>query len=91
MSRTKGISGRWRICSCQCCSKPRRLGSPVSESVTGRHRLRVEALQSDGQRATAEGEFDTVHDVALDEKGRVYLADRENRRVQIINWTTRVR
>ena len=30
----------------------------VSESVTGRHRLRVEALQSDGQRASAEGEFE---------------------------------
>jgi len=36
-----------------------------------------------GRKGTGDGEFDTVHDVTLDSKGRVYVADRENARVQI--------
>jgi DNA-binding beta-propeller fold protein YncE len=36
-----------------------------------------------GHKGTGDGEFDTVHDVTLDSKGRVYVADRENSRVQI--------
>ena len=42
-------------------------------------------LQIGGKKGTADGEFDTVHDVALDARGRVYVADRENRRVQIFS------
>lgn len=40
-------------------------------------------MQIGGKKGTAEGEFDTVHDVAIDARGLIYLADRENRRVQI--------
>lgn len=29
------------------------------------------------------GEFDTVHGIALDDKGKVYVADRANNRIQI--------
>lgn len=36
-----------------------------------------------GRKGTGDGEFDTVHDVTLDSKGRVYVADRENSRIQI--------
>src|ERR1035441_2344815 len=36
-----------------------------------------------GRKGTGDGEFNLVHDVAIDSKGRVYIADRENRRVQI--------
>ena len=36
-----------------------------------------------GQPGTDPGEFDTVHAIATDSKGRVYVSDRENNRIQI--------
>jgi DNA-binding beta-propeller fold protein YncE len=42
-----------------------------------------EYLMQWGRKGTGDGEFDTVHDVTLDSKGRVYVADRENSRIQI--------
>jgi DNA-binding beta-propeller fold protein YncE len=42
-------------------------------------------MQIGGKKGTADGEFDTVHDVAIDKRGRIYVADRENRRVQIFS------
>ena len=38
-----------------------------------------------GRKGTGDGEFDLVHDVALDTQGRVYVADRSNQRVQIFD------
>lgn len=38
-----------------------------------------------GRKGTGDGEFDLVHDVCLDSKGRVYVADRTNARVQIFD------
>lgn len=38
-----------------------------------------------GAKGTADGEFNTVHDVAVDSRGRVYVADRENWRVQVFD------
>jgi DNA-binding beta-propeller fold protein YncE len=38
-----------------------------------------------GKNGTADGEFRTVHDVAVDSNGRVYVADRENHRVQVFD------
>jgi DNA-binding beta-propeller fold protein YncE len=36
-----------------------------------------------GKKGTGDGEFDLVHDVALDKQGKVYVADRANSRVQV--------
>lgn len=36
-----------------------------------------------GKKGSGPGEFNTVHNVALDAQGRVYIADRSNARIQI--------
>lgn len=38
-----------------------------------------------GRKGTADGEFQLVHDVAVDTRGRVYVADRTNERVQVFD------
>jgi DNA-binding beta-propeller fold protein YncE len=38
-----------------------------------------------GAKGTGDGEFNLVHDVTVDAKGRVYVADRENWRVQVFD------
>ena len=38
-----------------------------------------------GKKGTGDGEFNLVHDVALDARGRLYVADRTNQRVQIFD------
>jgi sugar lactone lactonase YvrE len=38
-----------------------------------------------GKKGTGDGEFNLVHAVAVDAKGRVYVGDRENRRLQIFD------
>jgi DNA-binding beta-propeller fold protein YncE len=40
-----------------------------------------------GRKGIGDGEFDLVHDVAIDSGGRVYVADRTNQRVQIFDET----
>lgn len=42
-----------------------------------------------GRRGTGNGEFDTPHAIAIDEMGRIYVADRGNRRVQLFDQTGR--
>jgi len=42
-------------------------------------------LKAWGKPGTGPGEFDTVHAVATDSKGRVYVSDRENNRIQIFD------
>jgi DNA-binding beta-propeller fold protein YncE len=41
--------------------------------------------QSWGKKGNGPGEFDLVHNIVIDKKGRVYIADRENERVQIFD------
>ena len=38
-----------------------------------------------GKKGTGDGEFNLVHDVALDSHGRLYVADRNNQRIQIFD------
>ena len=42
-------------------------------------------LASWGESGTGPGEFNTVHNVAIDSDGWVYVADRENKRVQVFS------
>ena len=42
-------------------------------------------LLSWGKRGTGPGEFNTPHAIATDSKGRVYVSDRENNRIQIFS------
>lgn len=42
-------------------------------------------IQSFGQYGTGRGEFNTPHDLALDAKGRLFVADRGNNRVLILD------
>ena len=44
-----------------------------------------EFKQSWGKKGDGRGEFDLVHNIVIDKKGRVYIADRENERVQIFD------
>jgi DNA-binding beta-propeller fold protein YncE len=38
-----------------------------------------------GRKGTGDGEFNLVHDVAVDKQGRVYVADRTNGRIQVFD------
>ena len=42
-------------------------------------------LKSWGQRGSKPGEFDTPHAIAIDSRGRVFVADRGNNRIQIFD------
>ena len=42
-----------------------------------------------GEKGSGRGQFDGVHAVATDSIGRIYVADRNNGRVQVFNETTR--
>lgn len=44
-----------------------------------------EYLRQWGTKGTGDGQFDLVHDVAVDSRGRVYVCDRSNSRVQIFD------
>jgi len=38
-----------------------------------------------GKRGTAAGEFNTPHSIAIDSRGRVFVSDRENNRIQVFD------
>jgi len=42
-------------------------------------------IKSWGSRGTQPGQFHTVHTIATDAKGNVYVGDRENRRIQVFD------
>ncbi|MFC1739153.1 peptidyl-alpha-hydroxyglycine alpha-amidating lyase family protein [Planctomycetota bacterium] len=61
----------------------------VSDGYVNSRVMRFDAdgkfKQSWGSKGDGPGEFSLVHNIAIDKKGRVYIADRENRRVQIFD------
>jgi sugar lactone lactonase YvrE len=42
-------------------------------------------VKSWGERGTAPGQFNTVHSIASDAQGQIYVADRFNRRIQVFD------
>ena len=42
-----------------------------------------------GENGDGRGQFNTVHGLAVGPDGRIFVADRDNRRVQVFNQTTR--
>ena len=46
-------------------------------------------LKTWGEKGNGRGQFDAVHAVATDRVGNIYVADRNNDRVQVFNETTR--
>jgi sugar lactone lactonase YvrE len=48
-----------------------------------RYNAQGEFLSEFGECGTGDGQFDTVHGLAIDRDGRIYVADRSNDRVQV--------
>ena len=44
-----------------------------------------ELMYSFGEPGTDPSAFNLVHDMDIDEKGNIYIADRENRRIQVFD------
>ncbi|MAF10992.1 hypothetical protein CMK11_11140 [Candidatus Poribacteria bacterium] len=44
-----------------------------------------ELLLTWGRQGTGPGEFDTVHNIAVDQESRVYICDRSNNRIQVFD------
>ena len=61
----------------------------ISDGYTNSRVMRFGAdgkfKQSWGAKGDGQSEFDLVHNIAIDKKGRVFIADRENERVQIFD------
>jgi DNA-binding beta-propeller fold protein YncE len=47
-------------------------------------------VQKWGSKGTGDNQFNIVHDIVLDSKGRLYVADRENGRIQIFSQDGRL-
>jgi DNA-binding beta-propeller fold protein YncE len=50
-----------------------------------RYRKDGEYVQHWGKKGTGDSEFDIAHDITIDRRGRIYVADRTNNRVQIFD------
>ena len=48
-----------------------------------RYNARGEFVSEFGECGTGDGQFDTVHGLAIDRDGRIYVADRSNDRIQV--------
>ena len=66
---------------------PMGMAMPVSTNTTPDGKL----LFSWGEPGTDPGEFNIVHNICCDEDGWVYVADRENHRIQVFDGDGQVR
>jgi sugar lactone lactonase YvrE len=71
-SQRRHLRRRW--------SHRRHPGQPHHEVLEGR-----QVHQGVGQARNGSGEFDTPHSIAIDSRGRIFVADRSNSRVQIFD------
>ena len=58
---------------------------PATVARISRFNKEGKFIKSFGQYGSGPGEFSTPHDIAMDDKGRLFVADRGNNRVQIID------
>lgn len=95
---TKGQAGTWdEAAGTRLFNEPNDIGFAPNGDVFvvqghGRGENRVlrfdktgKFLKSWGSNGTGPGQFDLSHSVVVDAKGQVYVADRQNRRVQIFD------
>ena len=59
------------------------LGDGYWNSRIVRYNAQGEHIMEWGENGTGPGQFDTVHDLAIDKDRRVYVADRSNSRIQV--------
>lgn len=50
-----------------------------------RYTKQLEYVQQWGKKGKGDSEFDIAHDITIDKRGRIYVADRTNNRVQIFD------
>jgi sugar lactone lactonase YvrE len=88
---TKGTPGAWGVPFNRPTKAVRTPDGEmyVSDGYGNKHVHRFdkngELIQSWGAEGTGPGEFSLVHDVVVDERNRVLICDRQNRRVQIFD------
>ena len=61
------------------------LGDGYWNCRVARYNRDGEFLSEFGECGTGDGQFDTVHGLAIDRDGRIYVADRSNDRIQVFN------
>ncbi|AUX41592.1 hypothetical protein SOCE26_030130 [Sorangium cellulosum] len=89
------------LASLGCAASPEQLDRPTNVAfglngdvyvADGYNHARIarfsgsgELLMEWGEKGFASGQFDTPHGIVTDDEGRVYVADRENARVQVFS------
>ncbi len=60
-------------------------GSPVDPNRIAKFDKAGKFIKSWGRKGVGNGEFDVIHDLTFDSRGRLFVADRNNSRIQIFD------